>query len=56
MDLVDPLIDYVGLAKSLGVPGELVEKTADVPPALKRGLASCGPYLIDVRIDGSFKS
>ena len=55
MDLVNPAIDYVGLAKSLGVPGELVEKTADVGPALKRGLASGGPYLIDARIDGSFK-
>jgi benzoylformate decarboxylase len=56
MDLVNPLIDYVGLAKSLGVPGERVEKTPDVTPAIKRGLASGGPYLIDVRIDGSFKS
>jgi benzoylformate decarboxylase len=55
MDLVDPAIDYVGLARSLGVPGELVEKTTDVSPALKRGLGSGGPYLIDVRIDGSFK-
>ena len=44
MDLVNPTIDYVGLAKSLGVPGELVEKTADVGPAMKRGLASGGPY------------
>ena len=56
MDLVDPLIDFVALAKSLGVPGELVEKTADIAPALKRGLGSGGPYLLDVRIDGSFKS
>ena len=55
MDLVNPTIDYVGLAKSLGVPGELVEKTADVGPAMKRGLASGGPYLVDARIDGSFK-
>ena len=55
MDLVNPTIDYVGLARSLGVPGELVEKTADVGPAMKRGLASGGPYLIDARIDGSFK-
>jgi benzoylformate decarboxylase len=54
MDLVNPTIDYVGLAKSLGVPGELVEKTADVGPAMKRGLASGGPYLVDARIDGSF--
>ena len=55
MDLVNPTIDYVGLAKSLGVPGELVEQTAEVGPAMKRGLASGGPYLVDARIDGSFK-
>jgi benzoylformate decarboxylase len=56
MDLVDPMIEFVELARSLGVPGELVEKTADVAPALRRGLASGGPYLVDVRIDGSFKA
>jgi benzoylformate decarboxylase len=55
MDLVNPAIDFVGLARSLGVPGELVEKTPDIQPALKRGLASGGPYLVDVRIDGAFK-
>jgi len=56
MDLVNPRLDYVGLAKSMGVAGELVEKSADVGPAMHRGLASGGPYLIDVRIDGAFKS
>jgi benzoylformate decarboxylase len=55
MDLDRPFIDYVGLAKSLGVPGEHVEKTADVAPALTRGLRSGGPYLVDVRIDSTFK-
>jgi benzoylformate decarboxylase len=55
MDLDRPLIDFVGLAKSLGVPGERVEKTADVGPAVTRGLKSDGPYLIDVRIDSTFK-
>ena len=55
MDLVNPAIDFVGLARSLGVPGELVEKTPDIGPAMKRGLSSGGPYLIDVRIDGAFK-
>jgi benzoylformate decarboxylase len=55
MDLDRPLIDYVGLAKSLGVPGEHVEKTADVGVAVTRGLKSGGPYLIDVRIDSTFK-
>ncbi len=55
MDLVNPRLDYVGLAKSMGVAGELVEKTADIGPGIQRGLASGGPYLVDVRIDGSFK-
>jgi benzoylformate decarboxylase len=55
MDLDRPLIDFVGLARSLGVPGERVEKESDVAGALGRGLASGGPYLIDARIDGAFK-
>ncbi len=54
MDLV-PAIDFIGLARSFGVPGERVEKPAEVGPALGRGLASGGPYLIDARIDGTFK-
>jgi benzoylformate decarboxylase len=56
MDLVDPALDYVGLARAQGVPGELVEKATDVAPAIKRGLASGGPYLVDVHIDSRFKS
>jgi benzoylformate decarboxylase len=55
MDLDRPFIDYVGLARSLGVPGEHVEKAADVGGAVTRGLASAGPYLIDVRLDSAFK-
>jgi benzoylformate decarboxylase len=55
MDLDKPLIDYIGLARSLGVPGERVEKAADVGAAVGRALKSGGPALIDVRIDPSFK-
>jgi len=55
MDLDRPLIDHVGLARALGVPGERVEKAGDVAGALDRGLRSGGPYLLDVRIDPSFK-
>jgi benzoylformate decarboxylase len=55
MDLDRPLIDFVGLAKSLGVPGERVEKTADVGAAVARAFKTGGPYLIDVRIDQTFK-
>jgi benzoylformate decarboxylase len=55
MDLDRPRIDYVGLARSLGVPGERVDKASDVGAAVSRGLASGGPYLLDVTIDSSFK-
>jgi len=55
MDLDDPRIDYVGLAQSLGVAAERIEKTADVASALTRALASAGPSLIDVILDRSFK-
>ncbi len=55
MDIQRPNVDYVGLAKSLGVPGERVDKAADVGPAMGRALASGGPYLIDAKIDPRFK-
>ena len=55
MDIERPYVDYVGLAKSLGVPGERVEKAGEVSGAMGRALASGGPYLIDVRIDPHFK-
>jgi benzoylformate decarboxylase len=56
MDLVNPRIDYVGMAKALGVPGEMVEKGVDIGAAVKRGIASGGPYLVDVHIDSNFKN
>ena len=55
MDLDRPAIDFPGLAAALGVPAERVERTADVAPALARALASGGPYLLDARVDPSFK-
>jgi len=55
MDIEDPRVDFVGLAESLGVRAERVEKTADVSPALARALDSGGPTLIDVVLDRTFK-
>ncbi|OGK97641.1 MAG: hypothetical protein A3D33_19000 [Candidatus Rokubacteria bacterium RIFCSPHIGHO2_02_FULL_73_26] len=54
MDLDRPRIDFVGVARGLGVPGEPVEKTADVAAALGRAFASGGPYLLDARLDPAF--
>jgi benzoylformate decarboxylase len=54
MDLDRPLIDFIGLARSLGVPGTRVEKSPDIGPAVSKALASGGPHLVDVKIDPSF--
>jgi benzoylformate decarboxylase len=55
MDLDDPRVDFVGLARSLGVEAERVEKTAEIGPALGEALARGGPALIDLVLDRSFK-
>ncbi len=55
MDLVEPEIDYVGLARALGVHAERVEKPGELRPALERMLSTSGPTLVDVAIDRSFK-
>jgi benzoylformate decarboxylase len=55
MDLVEPEIDYPGLARSLGVRAERVEKPAELRGALAACLAHPGPTLVDVAIDRGFK-
>src|SRR5437773_3960092 len=56
MDLVDPEIDYVGLAKALGVRAERVEKPGELRDVLAQCLAHGGPSLVDVAIDRGFKA
>src|SRR3989441_441534 len=56
MDLVDPEIDYVSLAKALGVRAERVEKPGELREVLAECLASAGPSLVDVAIDRGFKA
>jgi benzoylformate decarboxylase len=55
MDIDDPRVDYVGLARSLGVPAERIAQAADVGPALTRALAAGGPVLLDVPLDPAFR-
>ena len=54
MDLERPAIDFVGLARALGVPGERCEKIQEVKTALTRALTQQGPVLIDVQLDRNF--
>jgi benzoylformate decarboxylase len=44
-------IDFVGVARGLGVDGELVERDTDLLPAVKRALNARRPYLLDVVVD-----
>ncbi|MFD0692347.1 benzoylformate decarboxylase [Actinomadura fibrosa] len=43
-------IDYVTMARGLGVPGRAVTAAADLDAALEEGLSHAGPYLLDVRV------
>jgi len=56
MDLVDPEIDYLGLARSLGVRAERVDKPGNLRDVLGTALAHDGPSLVDVTIDRGFKA
>ncbi len=54
MDLRDPEIDFVRLAESLGVPARRISDAADIVPALRAGMASGGPNLLDVSVADGF--
>jgi len=50
MDLDSPPIDYVALARSLGVDGRLVEKPADVAEAARAAFDAGRPALLELPI------
>ncbi|MBT6094130.1 MAG: acetolactate synthase large subunit [Rhodospirillaceae bacterium] len=45
-----PTLDFVSLARGMGVEGERVDDAGDFQAALQRGLATPGPYLIEAVI------
>jgi benzoylformate decarboxylase len=51
MDLDKPSIDFVEMAHAMTVMGERVEDALELPAAIKRGLTSNRPYVVDVRVD-----
>jgi benzoylformate decarboxylase len=55
MELVDPPIDFVGLARSLGVAAEHVKTVRDATDLVAHGIKSGAPLLIDVDLDPAFK-
>ncbi len=55
MELVDPAIDFVGLARSLGIAAERAKTVHEATDLLKKGLSADSPMLIDVALDRAFK-
>ena len=52
MDFKEPAVDFVGLAKSLGLPSTRVTNHNELVPALQEALDNrAGPNLISVSVD-----
>lgn len=50
LDLVDPEIDFLALARAMSVEGERVERADGIATAIRRGLESGRPYVVDVSV------
>jgi benzoylformate decarboxylase len=50
MDIIDPVVDFVALAESMGVPAQRIDRAADIAPVLEAAIASGVPNLIDISI------
>jgi benzoylformate decarboxylase len=55
MELNDPAIDFVGLARSLGVPADRAKTVHDATDLIAKGLAGGTPVLIEVELAREFK-
>jgi benzoylformate decarboxylase len=51
LDFETPRVDFAAMAKSMGLDGERVAKTAELRPALERAFAAKRPYVVDVLLD-----
>lgn len=54
MDIREPDIDFVHLAQSMGMPARRVTDPQDILPALREGIASGAPNLLDVAVADGF--
>src|SRR6202046_2427401 len=55
MELLEPAIDYVGLARSLGIAAERAKTVHDTTVLIAQGIKSNAPLLIDVPMDRNYK-
>jgi len=50
MDMVDPTIDFLALAASMGLPAHRVDRAADIAPALEGAISSSVPNTIEIPV------
>ena len=50
MDIVNPVIDYIALGQSMGVPAIRVARAGDITAAVEAGISSGKPNLIEIVI------
>ena len=55
MDLTEPRVDFLSVAKGMGMTAYKAHTLEEVRKFLTKGLAAKGPVLIDVELDRSFK-
>ena len=55
MELIDPRIDFVGLARSLGIKAERAKTVHEATDLVAQGIKDGGSLLIDVELDRAFK-
>ena len=54
MDITEPDLDFVGLAESMGIRSRRVENPDDIDGAVREGIASGTPNLLDMRVADGF--
>ena len=55
MELDNPPIDFVALARALGIAAERARTVAEATDLIAKALADGAPMLIDVTLDRAFK-
>ncbi len=50
MDIVNPTVDYLAMANSMGVPARRVDRAGDIAEAIQAGIASNLPNLIEIPV------
>ena len=52
MDLTNPTLNFVEMAKGMGVPGTKVDSPYDIADAVSEALSVEGPYMLDLVVGG----